>query len=142
MPRRETFVLQWNNLQNATEYAISLYSQDTKGVATEQNVTSTTFFIETDIVRCEGEDGWPTTAAGENALMSCELGFSGNYVRTCGYDAHWSAIRNECGTSWIVTMILSTQYVSCFRCMESDTVSHRTIIALWCWIHWYDESFL
>lgn len=77
-----------------------MYSQDTKGVATQQNITSTTFFIETDIVRCEADDGWPITAGGDDALKDCELGYSGHYVRPCGIDAQWGEIRNECGMEY------------------------------------------
>lgn len=98
MPRQVSFALQWSNLQNATEYAISLYSEDHKGVPTLQNVTSTTFFVTTDIVRCQGNATWPTTAAGQDAEASCELGFSGRLVRTCGYDGLWGEVRDECGT--------------------------------------------
>ena len=66
-------------------------------MATEQTISSTTFFIETDIVRCEGEDGWSTTVAGDETLMNCELGYGGHYVRLCQYNGQWGEIRNECG---------------------------------------------
>ena len=56
--------MEWEGLQNATEYAISLYSRDVKGVPTAQNISSTTFFIKTDIVRCEPDGEWPRTAGG------------------------------------------------------------------------------
>ena len=96
VPRQQQFTLSWSSLQNATEYAISLYSEDLKNNATEQSIPSTTFFITTDIVRCPAIDNWNETAAGSYGELPCNTGYSGLVKRYCNYDGEWSSIINEC----------------------------------------------
>lgn len=56
--RHTAFAMEWSSLRNATEYAVSIYAEDHKGVASDQSVASTTFFITTDAIRCAAADGW------------------------------------------------------------------------------------
>lgn len=97
VPRLEPFVLTFDALQNATEYAVSLYAEDLKQVASEQPIASTTFFITTDSIRCFADGEWSATAAGSFAELPCERGFSGAIRRWCDWEGVWGEPSNECG---------------------------------------------
>ena len=97
VPRLEPFVLTFDALQNATEYAVSLYAEDLKQVASEQPIASTTFFITTDSIRCFADGDWSATAAGSFAELPCERGFSGAIRRWCDWEGVWGEPSNECG---------------------------------------------
>ena len=95
--RYEPFVLTFDSLQNATEYAVSLYAEDLKQVPSEQSIASTTFFITTDTLRCVAEGDWPATAAGSFAEQPCARGYSGAIRRWCDWEGVWGAPSDECG---------------------------------------------
>ena len=96
VPRYEAFTLTFGSLVNATEYAISLYSEDLKQVPTEQTIASTTFFITTDSVRCLASGEWPLTTGGSYATRPCERGYSGARLRWCDWEGDWGEETANC----------------------------------------------
>ena len=99
--RHETFAMEWASLQNATEYAVSVYAEDRKGVPGDQPIESTTFFITTDAVRCPAAEGWDVTLNNRWGEKACERGWSGAIKRWCDGDGAWGEVVNECGGSGV-----------------------------------------
>lgn len=97
VPRLEPFVLTFESLQNATQYAVSLYAEDLKQLPSEQSIASTTFFITTDTVRCAADGDWPTSPGGAFAELPCPRGYSGALRRWCDLEGVWGAESDECG---------------------------------------------
>ena len=95
--RRTAFAMEWSSLRNATEYAVSVYAEDHKGVASDQTIASTTFFITTDAIRCPAADGWNSTVGGTWARQDCELGYGGSVRRWCDDQGVWGETVRMCG---------------------------------------------
>lgn len=95
--RHTAFAMEWSSLRNATEYAVSIYAEDHKGVASDQAVASTTFFITTDAIRCAAADGWDSAMGGTWARQACELGFRGEVRRWCDGEGVWGETVSDCG---------------------------------------------
>lgn len=97
--RHTAFAMEWSSLRNATEYAVSIYAEDHKGVASDQAVAATTFFITTDAIRCAAADGWDGAMGGTWARQACELGFRGEVRRWCDGEGVWGETVSDCGGS-------------------------------------------
>ena len=94
---RNTVENSFESLQNATQYAVSLYAEDLKQLPSEQSIASTTFFITTDTVRCAADGDWPTSPGGAFAELPCPRGYSGALRRWCDLEGVWGAESDECG---------------------------------------------